>query len=156
MTYRLQSALCSLLVFPLLLCAADRVMAASGPLDEAKLAGRGADSMRPADEDYFELMDNGIDLTADEVKGRNMWLVWTGGNDRFWDDMSVATFGTFDLLKTISSHPSLKNSRDNRWRLSRRCQRALLRQGNRPRSGAFRAVARPTSGGLPAGSVCQR
>ena len=115
MTYRLQSALCSLLVFPLLLCAADRALAASGPLDEAKLAGRGADSMPPADEDYFELMDNGIDLTADEVKGRNMWLVWTGGNDRFWDDMTVATFGTFDLLKTISSHPSLKNSRDNRW-----------------------------------------
>ena len=66
-TYRLRSALCSLLVFPLLLCAADRALAASGPLDEAKLAGRGADSMPPADEDYFELMDNGIDLTADEV-----------------------------------------------------------------------------------------
>jgi hypothetical protein len=105
-----------LLVCPLLLCAADRALAASGPLDEAKLAGRGADSMPAAGEDYFELMDNGIDLSAAEVKGRNMWLVWTGGNDRFWDDMSVATFGTFDLLKTISSHPSLKNSRDNRWR----------------------------------------
>jgi hypothetical protein len=115
-TDRLQSALCSLLVFSLLLCAADRALAASGPLDEAKLAGRGADSMPAADEDYFERMDNGIDRSADEVKGRNMWLVWTGGNDRFWDDMTVATFGTFDLLKTISSHPSLKNSRDNRWR----------------------------------------
>ncbi len=115
MTCRLKSALCSLLVLPLLVCAADRALAAPGPLDEAKLVGRDADSMPPADEDYFELMDNGVGLTTDEVKGRNMWLVWTGGNDRFWDEISGDTFGTFDLLKTISSHPSLKNSRDNRW-----------------------------------------
>ena len=27
-----------------------------------------------------------VALTPDEVKGRNMWIVWTGGNDRFWDE----------------------------------------------------------------------
>jgi hypothetical protein len=118
MTYAPRSIFGWLLAGPLLAVAAsaDQGWPASGPLDEAKLAGREADSFPPADEDYFALMDNGIELTADEVKGRNMWLIWTGGNDRFWDDMTVATFGTFDLLKTISSHPSLKNSRDNRWR----------------------------------------
>ena len=28
-----------------------------------------------------------------------MWLVWTGGNDRFWDRLTHDTFGAFDLLK---------------------------------------------------------
>jgi len=60
-------------------------------------------------------MDNGLALTPDEIKGRNMWLVWTGGDDRFWDRLTHDTFGAFDLLKTISSHPSLKNRRSNRW-----------------------------------------
>jgi hypothetical protein len=117
MSRRLRAVLSLLFAGSLLAVAAgsDRASAAPGPLDEAKLAGREADSLPPADEDYFKLMDNGVDLTADEVKGRNMWLVWTGGNDRLWDQLSVNTFGTFDLLKTISSHPSLKNRRDNRW-----------------------------------------
>ena len=53
--------------------------------DEARLAGRAPASFPAADEDYFHDMDGGIALTADEVKGRNMWIVWTGGNDRFWD-----------------------------------------------------------------------
>jgi hypothetical protein len=34
------------------------------------------------------------------VMGRNMWLVWTGGNDRFWDTISATSFGTLDFLKT--------------------------------------------------------
>jgi hypothetical protein len=84
--------------------------------DEAMLAGRSAESFPAAGEDYFHDMDNAHDLTADEIKGRNMWIVWTGGNDRFWDAITRDTFGTFDLLKTISSHPSLKFSRDNRFR----------------------------------------
>jgi hypothetical protein len=84
-------------------------------LDEAMRAGRSADSFHPADEDYFHDMDGGIALTLDEIKGRNMWLVWTGGNDRFWDTITISSFGNFDLLKIISSHPGLKFSRDNRW-----------------------------------------
>ena len=68
-----------------------------------------------ADEDYFQAMDGGVALTPDEVKGRNMWLVWTGGNDRLWDKLTNLTFGAFDLLKILSSSPGLKYSRDNRW-----------------------------------------
>jgi len=79
--------------------------------DEAKLAGRSASSFPAADEDYFHDMDGGITLTGDEIKGRDMWLVWTGGNDRFWDHMSVASVGTLDFLKTVSSYPNLKFSR---------------------------------------------
>ena len=90
-------------------------LAAPGVPDEAQQAGRDAASFPAADEDYFQAMDNGLPLTPDEVKGRNMWLVWTGGNDRFWDRLTHDTFGAFDLLKTISSHPKLKNRRSNRW-----------------------------------------
>jgi len=40
-----------------------------------------------------------------EARGRNTWIVWTFGNDRFWDYMSNHTFGAFDLLKVLSSPP---------------------------------------------------
>ena len=87
--------------------------------DEARLAGRQAASFPAADEDYFHDMDQDshgiLALSPEEVKGRNMWLVWTGGNDRLWDVMTVTSVGTFDLLKTVSSYPGLKASRDNRW-----------------------------------------
>ncbi|HVW77593.1 MAG TPA: hypothetical protein VHB45_08260 [Alloacidobacterium sp.] len=83
--------------------------------DEAMRAGRTAASFPAADEDYFHDMDGGIALTSDEIKGRNMWLVWTGGNDRFWDLMATSSVGTLDLLKTVSSYPGYKYSRDNRW-----------------------------------------
>jgi len=83
--------------------------------DEAMLAGRTAESMPAADDTYFHDMDGGIQLTADEVKGRNNWIVWTAGNDRFWDLISAKSAGNLDFLKTISSYQGLPASRDNRW-----------------------------------------
>jgi hypothetical protein len=88
---------------------------AGAPLDEARRAGRTVESFRVADEDYFRDMDDRVELTAAEIKGRNTWIVWTGGTDRFWDRITVDSFGAFDLLKILSSHPSLPFSRDNRW-----------------------------------------
>ncbi len=80
-------------------------------LDEAMRAGVAPkDLVRPTD-DYFRDMDfNVVDgrrptFTQEQVEGRNMWIVWTGGNDRLWDRLTVDSLGTFDLLKTISSHP---------------------------------------------------
>ncbi len=84
-------------------------------LDEARSAGRTPASFPAADEDYFHNMDSGIALTADEIKGRNTWLVWTGGDDRLWDVLATASVGNLDFLKTLSSYPGLKASRDNRW-----------------------------------------
>ncbi len=56
------------------------------------------------------------ELTANEVKGRNNWIVWSGGNDRFWDHLVSKSFGAVDLLKILSSHPNIKHlSRDTRW-----------------------------------------
>ena len=85
------------------------------PKDEAAVAGLSADHFKHADENYFHDMDNGVALTPDEIKGRNMWLVWTGGNDRFWDYMSQPTLGGFDLLKLVAPDPNGPNRRGNRW-----------------------------------------
>ena len=57
------------------------------------------------------------ELTTNEVKGRNNWIVWTGGNDRFWDHLVNKSFGAVDFLKILSSHPNIKHlSRDTRWK----------------------------------------
>ena len=84
-------------------------------LDEALAVGRDAASFPAADEDYFHDMDGGVPLTPEEIKGRNAWTVWTAGNDRFWDGLGDTAYGALDFLKTVSSHPSLKNNRDHRW-----------------------------------------
>jgi hypothetical protein len=80
--------------------------------DEALRAGLTPEHFAAATEDYFHDMDFNVvggqplrPLTPQEIEGRNMWLVWTGGDDRLWDRLAVDSFGTFDLLKTISSHP---------------------------------------------------
>ena len=94
--------------------------------------------LQGSSDDYYREMDYGITLpenqielqktlspffpgiTADDAarraaRGRNNWIVWTGGNDRFWSYMTRATFGGFDLLKTISDYPTLASVRGNRW-----------------------------------------
>ncbi len=53
--------------------------------------------------DVFKPMDGGIALSADEIKGRNTWNLWTGGNEQFWDRIAREGLGLFDLLKTIDS-----------------------------------------------------
>jgi hypothetical protein len=96
--------------------------AAPAPLDEAQRAGRNEASLPQASEDFFHDMDNGAQLGPDEIRGRNMWLVWTGGDDRFWDQITQDSLATFDLVKVITSHPSQtycdgqRCDRDSRWR----------------------------------------
>ena len=84
-------------------------------LDEALQVGRDASTFSAADEDYFHDMDGGIALTADEIKGRNTWNVWTGGNDAMWDKLTATSVGLLDFLKILTSSPGLKFSRDSRW-----------------------------------------
>src|SRR5271169_2055784 len=117
MANRLSSGTRLLLLIWLLLPGAWLAGEAQGQavIDEARQAGRAGQSFPAADEDYFRAMDGGIALSPEEVKGRNMWIVWTGGDDRLWDDLTNFTFGNFDLLKILSSYPGLKYSRDNRW-----------------------------------------
>ena len=53
--------------------------------------------------DYFAAMDDGVRLTPDEIRGRNTWVMWTGGNEAFWDYLARRSFGAFDLLKVLDS-----------------------------------------------------
>jgi hypothetical protein len=126
--------------------------------DEAMAAGRTGASMPGADEDYYADMDYGLTKNpeairasldpylpgikaADAVKsvviGRNNWVAWTAGNDRLWDTLSVSSFGNLDLLKTISNHPSLKNSRSNRWSYLGLVNEPCFRKGAGPRADRF-------------------
>ena len=81
--------------------------------DEAMLAGVTADKLKGAADDYLRDMDYGylrdskpdVKLSEAEERGRISWIVWTFGNDRFWDYMANHTFGAFDLLKVLSSPP---------------------------------------------------
>jgi hypothetical protein len=112
----------------LLLCCLLTIAGAGDPpqpgkvLDEARQAGRSAASLPAPTEDYFHDMDGGADLKPDAatkldpVLGRNTWLVWSGGNDRFWDKMTDYTFGAFDLLKIIAYDPNKPIDRADRWK----------------------------------------
>ena len=90
--------------------------------DEAMRAGLAPSHFVRATDDYFHAMDDNVVqgtrpvFTPAEIEGRNMWLVWTGGDDRLWDRLTIDSLGSFDLLKTISSHPRLGYGRHNRWR----------------------------------------
>lgn len=110
--------------------------------DEAKRAGLTVADLPAAGDAYFAAMDKALlvepgpnqpyppeiqevaaatGLSEEEVrtraiKGQNMWIVWTGGNDRFWDFAARTAIGSFDLLKIMSSHESQAYGRDNRFR----------------------------------------
>jgi hypothetical protein len=79
----------SLFAFLLLfLASCDRSPEPGTVLDEASLANRSTASLAPANEPYFQDMDGGIPLTPEQAQGRDIWLLWTGGNDRLWDSLS--------------------------------------------------------------------
>lgn len=76
-------------------------------VDEISLKDDGG-GRKPADFpelaiDVFKAMDSGIALTEDEIKGRNTWNLWCGGNEQFWDRVAREGMGLFDLLKTLDS-----------------------------------------------------
>ena len=113
--------------------------------DEAKAAGRTRETLPAAAASYFARMDKTLlvkpadgaaypkeilevaaltKLTPEQVResairGQNAWIVWTGGNDRFWNYAALNTAGAFDLLKTVSSYKGeiggMSYGRRNRW-----------------------------------------
>lgn len=123
--------------------------------DEAKAAGRTAQSLPGADEDYFADMDYGVSKnpqlvhqrlrefvpsftpeqsTRQFVVGRNNWIVWSAGNDRLWDALSISSFGNLDLIKTLSNHPKMNYSRDNRWQYLGLVNEPCFKKGAAPRA----------------------
>jgi mono/diheme cytochrome c family protein len=78
-------------------------------IDEARMAGRSG--FPPPVEDYFHAIDGAADLGLEEIQGRNAWMVWSAGNDRFWDWMARESGGTFDLLKIVAAYDPGKDPR---------------------------------------------
>jgi hypothetical protein len=105
--------------------------------DEAVQAGVGDDRFVHAGEDYFRDMDNAVPLSPEEVKGRNMWLVWSSGNDRFWDQMGKPTLGTFDLLKIVAPPPESPLRRPTRWQWLGAVNEPCFRVADKPDAGRF-------------------
>ena len=44
-----------------------------------------------------------LKLSPEEVKGRNAWVLWAGGNQAFWDWLARHGYGAVDFLKLIDS-----------------------------------------------------
>ena len=80
--------------------------------DEAMRAGYKPDAFKGSSDTYLDAMDGGVPLSDQERAGRIAWVMWTGGNDRFWDYMANNTFGAFDLLKILSSNPHVGYCKD--------------------------------------------
>lgn len=131
--------------------------------DEAKLAEEAGNLsaqqkqilFQGSSNDYFRDMDYGITkrpadaqrilsgyvpgITPEKAvermaRGRNNWIVWTFGNDRFWSDLGRATLGGLDFIKTLSSHPNIPSSRSNRWKTLGLVNEPCFKQSAGPRA----------------------
>lgn len=131
---------------------------AGNVLDEAKCVGREAETFPGSEDNYLADMDYGIThnpaeaaarlrpfvpgITPDAavkavIRGRNTWLIWSAGNDRMWDELSRVSAGTVDFLKTLSNHPSLRYSRDNRWQYMGVVNEPCFTRGTGPRADRY-------------------
>jgi cytochrome c5 len=73
------------------------------PIDEAKAAGKSTADFPQATADIFKPMDGGINLSPEEIMGRNTWNLWSGGNEHFWNHAAQDSFGLMDLLKMLDN-----------------------------------------------------
>ena len=55
-------------------------------MDDA--GGRKPEDLPEIADDVFKPMDGGIDLSPDEIKGRNTWNLRCAGTEQFWERMS--------------------------------------------------------------------
>lgn len=88
--------------------------------DEAQAAGMTEHDFAPDAFDYFAEMDAAaprwaagdavvsprpLPLSPDQIRGRNTWMLWTGGNEAFWDWLANHGYGFVDLLKLVEFNP---------------------------------------------------
>ena len=104
------------------------------PIDEAKAAGKSTADFPQITADIFKPMDGGIDLSPEEIIGRNTWNLWSAGNQHFWNHAAQDSYGLMDLLKML----------DNR-RFPRGERFKTLGLVNEP---GFRAPSKPDEFGL--------
>ena len=104
------------------------------PVDEAKAAGKTTADFPQITADIFKPMDGGIDLSPEEIMGRNAWNLWSAGNQAFWNHAAQDSYGLMDLLKMLDNR---KFPRGERFK--------TLGLVNEP---GFRAPAKPDEFGL--------
>jgi len=104
------------------------------PVDEAKAAGKSTADFPQITADVFKPMDGGIDLSPEEIMGRNTWNLWSGGNQAFWNHAAQDSYGLMDLLKMLDNR---KFPRSERFK--------TLGLVNEP---GFRAPSKPDEFGL--------
>ncbi len=63
------------------------------PIDEAKAAEKTTADFPQITADIFKPMDGGIELSPEEIMGRNTWNLWSGGNQHFWNQAAQDSFG---------------------------------------------------------------
>ncbi len=76
------------------------VAAVALAIGAAAVCGARAEEKRNADNTYAA---GSVMLTADENTGRDTWHFWTGGNEKFWRQLAIATGGNVDLLMYADS-----------------------------------------------------
>ena len=113
-----------------LVCLASSLAAQQAPPDQAKRFGKRAEDFPAASKDFFHDMDmvgkpdddqpvkpTYLELTdPDQVRGRNTWVMWCGGNEWFWDWLAQHSFGFLDFLKIVGS-PTPEEATEKRSKL---------------------------------------
>ena len=82
-------------------------------VDEAKASGKTPADFPEITADVFEPMDGGIQLSPEEIMGRNAWILWSAGNDHFWNAVAQDSFGLMDLLKMLDNRKYARGERFN-------------------------------------------
>ena len=80
-------------------------------IDEAKAAGKTTADFPQITADIFKPMDGGINLSAEEIMGRNTWNLWSAGNQHFWNGAAQDSYGLMDLLKMLDNRKFPRSER---------------------------------------------
>ena len=94
---------CTLIILTLMLSGCSWFSKNEVKEDDAKLLGKTADDFPSLSVDVFHKMDNGAQLSDAEIRGRNDWILWTGGSQVFLERLSRESYGLSDTLKLIDS-----------------------------------------------------
>jgi hypothetical protein len=82
-------------------------------VDEAKASGKTPADFSQITADVFKPMDGGIQLSPEEIMGCNAWILWSAGNEHFWNLVAQDSFGLMDLLKTLDNRKYPRGERFN-------------------------------------------
>lgn len=84
---------------------------AADPSNPVPVEGQPSRPPFQLDTPVFQLLDNtqpkyafkDAVTTENEILGRNTWMMWTGGNEGFWDWLATDSLGFIDLLRIVDT-----------------------------------------------------